>query len=64
MKNFLNFLSGIFVFYLLFLFLKWYIKGHTGKYFIFFWLNTIFALFIFFCIRIPQMEDSETLKGY
>jgi hypothetical protein len=42
-----QFLKGVVLFYLAFVFLKWYIKGHFGKYFIFFWLNTIIALLMF-----------------
>ena len=41
-----QFLKGIILFYLAFVFIKWYVKGHFGKYFIFFWLNTIIALMI------------------
>jgi len=34
-------LEGIVLFYLLFVFLKWYITGHFGKYALLFWLFTI-----------------------
>ena len=27
-------------------FVRWYVKGHFGKYFILFWLNTILAIVI------------------
>ena len=48
MRAFLNFLSGLFLFYLVYVALKWYIKGHFGKHFIFFWLYSFFAIFMYF----------------
>ena len=38
-------IEGIILFYLMFVFLKWYIKGHFGKYFILFWICTIAVVF-------------------
>jgi hypothetical protein len=38
-------IEGIILFYLVFLFLKWYIKGHFGKYFILFWMYTLAVIF-------------------
>jgi hypothetical protein len=42
--------------------LKWYIKGHFGKYFILFWLNTIIAFAMYFNQqkRIEQEYDHRT----
>jgi hypothetical protein len=36
--------SNIALFVLAFKFLEWYVKGHFGKYFIFFWLNTVISI--------------------
>jgi len=41
----LKLLEGFILFYLAFMFIKWYIKGHFGKYFILFWAWTIFSIF-------------------
>ena len=38
-------IEGIVLFYLVFVFLKWYIKGHFEKYFILFWICTIVVIF-------------------
>lgn len=38
-------LEGFILFYLVFMFISWYVKGHFGKYFIFFWAWTIFTIF-------------------
>ena len=50
MREIFRFLEGIVLFYLLFVFLRWYIKGHFGKYFILFWLYT-FSGFIYFFLK-------------
>jgi hypothetical protein len=57
-----RFLEGVILFYLAFVFLKWYIKGHFGKYFILFWLNTIIAFAMYFNQqkRIEQEYDHRT----
>jgi hypothetical protein len=62
MKAIFNFISSIIVFTLAFVFLKWYIKGHFGKYFIFFWLNTIIAFATYFNHKnqIEQEYDHRT----
>lgn len=44
MRALFNFLSGLYLFYLFFLLIGWYIKGHFGKYFILFWACTIFSI--------------------
>lgn len=46
--NFFKFISGIYLFYLFYLFIKWYIGGHFKKYFIFFWLNTILSIYMYY----------------
>ena len=48
MKKLGELLGGLFTFYLVYVFLVWYIKGHFGKYFIFFWLNTILAFGMYY----------------
>ena len=62
MKAIFNFISSIVVFALAFVFLKWYIKGHFGKYFILFWLNTIisFAMYFNHKSQIEQEYDHRT----
>ena len=64
MRGFFNFLSGIFLFYLLFLFLRWYIKGHFGKYFIFFWAYTIFTIFFYLYKQQEHKKESNPKSGY
>ena len=56
MKGIFKFLEGVIVFYLAFAFIKWYVSGHFGRYFIFFWLNTIIALIMFFYSRETAAE--------
>ena len=48
MKKLGELLGGLIVFYLAYVFLVWYIKGHFGKYFIFFWLNTILSIGMYY----------------
>ena len=47
MKGLFKLIEGIIVFALFFAFIRWYIKGHFGKYFIFFWLNTVVAIIMY-----------------
>ena len=47
MKGLFKLIEGIIVFALFFAFIRWYIKGHFGKYFILFWLNTFISLIIY-----------------
>jgi len=44
MKAIWNLISSFIVIALFVWFIQWYIKGHFGKYFIFFRLNTIIAI--------------------
>ena len=57
-----RFLEGVVLFYLAFVFIKWYIKGHFDKYFIFFWLNTIISIIMYFNQQkqIEQEYDHRT----
>jgi hypothetical protein len=47
MREMFRFLEKVAVIALLVVFLKWYIKNHSGKYAVFFWVNTIFSLILF-----------------
>lgn len=47
MRFIFNLLSVFSLLFLLFLFFKWYIKGHFGKNFIAFWACTILYIFIY-----------------
>jgi hypothetical protein len=63
MKAIFKFISTLFILSLAFYFVKWYIKGHKGKYAVLFWLNTIIACFMFFNEKTnKQIED--TTPGY
>lgn len=44
MKAIWNLVSSFIVIALAIWFVQWYVKGHFGKYFILFWLNTILAI--------------------
>jgi hypothetical protein len=44
MKAIWNLVSSFVVIALAIWFVQWYVKGHFGKYFIFFWLNTILSI--------------------
>ena len=47
LKSLFKVIQGIFLFYLAYIFIKWYVKGHFGKYFIFFWLYTILSIVMY-----------------
>ena len=47
LKSLFKVIQGFFLFYLAYIFIKWYVKGHFGKYFIFFWLNTIMSIIMY-----------------
>lgn len=75
MRGLFSFLSGLYLFYLFFLFIGWYIKGHFGKYFLFFWVSTILSIFIYkygqykifkedFDSRSAQEIWDERMKNY
>ena len=48
LENLFNLFKGLALMYLAFVFLAWYIKGHFGKYFIFFWINTSVSFGIYY----------------
>jgi hypothetical protein len=62
LKSLFKALQSFFLFYFAYIFLKWYVKGHFGKYFIFFWLNTIMAFVIYFN-RQSKIEEYDHRTG-
>ncbi len=58
-----RFLEGVVLFYLAFVFIKWYVKGHFGKYFIFFWLNIIIAFVMYFNHQQQIEEEYDNRTG-
>ena len=63
MKEILKFISSLFTIVLAIWFVKWYTKGHFGKYAMFFWLNTIVACCIYFNEKANQPKEDNT-PGY
>jgi hypothetical protein len=47
MSGFLKIINSIIILALTYAFIRWYVKGHFGKYFILFWANTIIAFIMF-----------------
>ncbi len=47
LKSLFKVIQGFFLFYLAYIFIKWNVKGHFGKYFILFWLNTIMSIIMY-----------------
>lgn len=43
-----KFIEGLFLFGLAFYAMKWFIKGHFSKYFIFFWAYSIYFVYAFY----------------
>jgi hypothetical protein len=59
----MKFLSSLFaifeaiaVFAVVFFIMKWYIKGHFGKYFILFWAYTIIVIFTYYDNKAKEAE--------
>ena len=48
LKKLFALLEGLFLFGLAFTFLRWYIRGSFGKYWYWFWLNTILAFGMYY----------------
>lgn len=63
MKAIWNFISSVMILALAYAFIRWYVKGHFGKYFILFWLNTIMAFAMYFHDKATQPEYDPT-PGY
>jgi len=63
MKAIWNFISAFMIISLFVWFIQWYIKGHFGKYFIFFWLNTIISIVMYAYQRNHEPEYDST-PGY
>ncbi|MFN6013748.1 MAG: hypothetical protein ACK47F_03565 [Flavobacteriales bacterium] len=57
-----NTLSTFMIIALTISFVKWYVKGHFGKYFIFFWLYTISVIVIYVNHK-NNLPDPDTRTG-
>ena len=62
-KSIWNVFSTISIIALTIVFVKWYVKGHFGKYFIFFWLNTLLSFALFFN-RKSNLPQHDPTPGY
>ena len=60
----LKVLEGFILFYLLFVFIKWFVKGHFGKYFILFWANSIICVIIFYNHQQKMKDERDPRSGY
>ena len=63
MRGLFSFLSGLYLFYLFFLLIGWYVKGHFGKYFILFWAYSIFVVFMYFNQQHKIKSEYDTRSG-
>jgi hypothetical protein len=59
LRTIFNFISSIAIFALAFAFLRWYIKGHFGKWAIFFWLYTTFTIIIYINNKNRVVEEDR-----
>lgn len=64
MRDLFSFLSGLYLFYLFFLLIGWYVKGHFGKYFILFWAFTIFMTFYYLNHQNKAKTEYDSRSGY
>jgi hypothetical protein len=62
MRGFFRVLEGFVLFGLAFMFLKWFIKGLFGRYFIIFWVWLIIAIAMYFNHqnKLEESYDSRT----
>lgn len=60
----LKVLEGFILFYLLFIVIRWYVKGHFGKYFILFWAYSIFCIVLFTIEKQKMKDDQDPRSGY
>ena len=63
LKSLFNFISKINIIALAIWFVRWYIKGHTGKYAIFFWIYTLYVCFMYYNIETNKPIE-DTTPGY
>ena len=63
MRFLLRFISTISILALTYVFLRWYIKGHFGKYFIFFWLWTFLSIGMYVYQKNNRPKE-DTTPGY
>ncbi len=59
----LKLLEGLMLFYLVFWLLGWYIKGHFGKYFIFFWIFSALCVFVYFNHQQQLKDEYDPRSG-
>lgn len=66
MRLILKIISNITIIALLIWFIQWYVKGHFGKYAIFFWLNTIIAIIMYVTKpdHNPNWPQHDSTPGY
>lgn len=57
MRGILKFLEGIFLFGLAIIFLKWFVKGLFGRYFIIFWAWLLISFYMYFSHQ-KEIEES------
>jgi hypothetical protein len=63
MRAIWNFISAFTVIALAVWFIQWYIKGHFGKHFIFFWLWTIISISLHYYEKSNKPKE-DTTPGY
>lgn len=56
-------LEGVMLFALAFYFLRWYIKGHFGKYFILFWAYSILCICMYFNHQQKMKDERDPRSG-
>ena len=58
-------ISNLLLIYYFILFLVWYVKGHFGKYFIFFWTWTALSISIYFYQKHKiERENEEYMRKW
>lgn len=45
LESLFNLFKGLAIMYMAIIFLAWYIKGHFGKYFLFFWISSFICVY-------------------
>ncbi len=63
MRGLWNIISTLSILMLTYVFLRWYIKGHFGKYFILFWLWTSLSIFTYIHHKNNRPKE-DTTPGY
>lgn len=63
LKSLWKIFEAFIVFALLFVFLRWYIRGHFGKWALFFWIWTIVSI-IMFVRQKNRIPEHDNTPGY